>query len=148
MSRVRGKDTQPERALRRELRRAGIRYRSYRVIGGVSVDIAVPKRKLAILVHGCFWHGCRRHYTPPKSNRRFWQRKLAQNRDRDFRQRVVLKRLGWSVRVVWEHDLEETETARRVLASILAKESRLLSESSQSLRSSSRGTRRTLPLRS
>jgi DNA mismatch endonuclease (patch repair protein) len=110
MARIRAKDTGPERLLRRALRHAGIRYRSYPLLPG-RPDIAIPAARLAILVHGDFWHGCRRHYRPPSTRRDFWAAKLRSNRARD---RLVLRRLrvlGWRPLVVWECELERDPLA-------------------------------------
>jgi DNA mismatch endonuclease (patch repair protein) len=105
MSRIRSRNTRPERALRSALRRAGVRFRSYHRIRGVRVDFALPDLRVALLVHGCFWHGCPRHYTAPASNAVFWKRKLADNRSRDRRQLRMLRAAGWLPVVVWEHSL-------------------------------------------
>ncbi len=117
MSRVRGRDTWPELALRRSLRRLGVPYRSYLRIAGATVDAALPGRRTAILVHGCFWHGCPRHYKPPKSRVRYWTDKISANRARDRRQVSALRSAGWTVLVVWSHELRrepERAVARRL----------------------------------
>ncbi|MGA9839436.1 MAG: very short patch repair endonuclease [Thermoplasmata archaeon] len=118
MSRVRGVDTLPERKLRSTLRRAGIRFRSYRRIKGVKVDLVLPDKQTAVLVHGCFWHGCRYHYTAPKSRAAFWQRKVRENRERDRRQCAQLRRAGWRVWIVWEHSLEAPDRLISQLAGL------------------------------
>ena len=105
MSRIRSRDTGPERALRTALKRSGIRYRSYMVIGGVRVDLALPDARVVVLVHGCFWHGCPRHYTAPSNNAEFWRMKLDSNRRRDRRQLRSIRAAGWRVEVVWEHSV-------------------------------------------
>jgi DNA mismatch endonuclease, patch repair protein len=105
MSRIRSRDTLPELTLRRSLRRLGVSYRSYRRVAGTTVDVALPDRRTVILVHGCFWHGCRLHYQAPKSRVEFWTRKVAVNRARDRRQVRALRRAKWRVLVVWEHSL-------------------------------------------
>jgi len=110
MASIRARDTGPERLLRRALRHAGIRYRSYPRLPG-RPDIAIPTSRLAILVHGDFWHGCRRHYRPPSTRRDFWAAKLRSNRARD---RLVVRRLrmlGWRPLVVWECQLERDPLA-------------------------------------
>jgi DNA mismatch endonuclease (patch repair protein) len=105
MSRIRGRDTRPEIELRKSLRRLRIRYRSYRRIAGATVDVVLPDRRTVVLVHGCFWHGCRAHYKVPKSRVSFWTEKVAVNRARDRRQTDALRRANWRVVVVWEHAL-------------------------------------------
>ena len=71
----------------------------------VRPDFIFPKLKLAIFVDGCFWHGCPRHATQPKSNRVFWKKKLSQNISRDRRVNRALRRLGWQVIRIWECSL-------------------------------------------
>ena len=71
----------------------------------VRPDFVFRKQKVALFIDGCFWHGCPRCYTAPKSSRAFWGRKVVTNRERDKYQTVALKRLGWRVVRVWEHQL-------------------------------------------
>lgn len=104
MSRVRSKDSRAERSLRSALHLEGLRFRLHRRVEGVTVDILLPGPKVAVLVDGCFWHGCPRHATYPKSNQDYWLPKLAENRDRDARQAARLRKAGWRVIRVWEHD--------------------------------------------
>lgn len=68
------------------------------------MDIVFPWPKVAVLVDGCFWHGCPKHATYPKSNQDYWLPKLAENKDRDKRQSARLRKAGWRVIRVWEHD--------------------------------------------
>jgi len=104
MSRIRGGDTGPERLVRSLLHRMGFRFRLHRADLPGRPDIVLPKWRVAVLVHGCFWHrhgGCAFAYTP-KSRNEFWNRKFQLNMARD---KVVLRRLrslGWRVLVVWE----------------------------------------------
>lgn len=114
MSGIRGKDTRPELLVRRALHRAGLRFRlaSGRTLPG-RPDIVLPRHRAAIFVHGCFWHrhpGCAFAYTP-KSNRRFWLRKFAENVERDERNLRALRRLGWRTFVVWECSLTDGRLA-------------------------------------
>ena len=105
----RARNTRPERRLRRALREAGLGgYRlNWRKAPG-RPDIAYPGRRLAIFVHGCYWHHCERCYpNPPKSNTAFWERKFELNRERDGRKRESLERVGWSVIEAWECDLRD-----------------------------------------
>jgi DNA mismatch endonuclease (patch repair protein) len=73
----------------------------------VRPDFIFPKLKLAIFVDGCFWHGCPKHGTRPKSNRAFWNRKLSANKKRDLLVTRTLRRAGWRVLRIWEHDLHQ-----------------------------------------
>jgi len=104
MSRIRGKDTGPERTMEKLLRKAKIRFRKHYDITGTP-DFALPERKVAIFVDGDFWHG----YDYEKKGRKlpkFWKEKIERNIARDRRDRARLRRLGWKVVRVWEHDLE------------------------------------------
>lgn len=104
MSRVKSKDSEAERALRSALHSAGLRFRLHSRVEGVTVDVVFPNAKVAVLVDGCFWHGCPRHATYPKSNTSYWLPKLAENKDRDKQQSARLREAGWKVFRVWEHD--------------------------------------------
>jgi len=107
---VRRADTAPETIVRKLLHRLGFRFRLHRRDLPGTPDIALPRWKTVIFVHGCFWH---RHAhcvkaTTPKTNRRFWLDKFAANQRRDRRVAGQLRRLGWNVVTVWE-----CETANR-----------------------------------
>ena len=104
MARVKQKDTDAERALSSALHAEGLRFRLHRRIEGIAADIVFPVAKLAVFVDGCFWHGCPKHATYPKSNQDYWLPKLKENRERDKRQTTRLRKAGWSVIRVWEHD--------------------------------------------
>ena len=111
MSRVRNRDTAPERALRRLLTDMGYRYRlQYKRVPG-RPDIAFPGRRKVIWVHGCFWHGhpgCPKG-TLPKSRQDFWVPKLEGNRSRDIAVQAEAQRLGWQTLVVWECELRQQD---------------------------------------
>lgn len=104
MSRIRGRDTKPELAVRSTLHRLGYRFRvSKRELPGCP-DIVLARHHLVVFVHGCFWHrhrGCRFAYTP-KSNASFWSKKFEKNVERDSLNVRELRRLGWRVIVIWE----------------------------------------------
>ncbi len=78
-------------------------------------DFIFPKFRLAVFVDGCFWHGCPKHATKPKSNRAYWRRKFEGNRSRDKKTTAKLRREGWNVIRIWEHSLHQPE---RTLARI------------------------------
>jgi len=80
----------------------------------VRPDFAFPKLHLAVFVDGCFWHGCPKHATWPKTNAAFWRKKIARNRARDRRVNYALRKRGWVVVRVWEHALTRKEEARTV----------------------------------
>lgn len=111
MSRVRNRDTAPERMLRRLLTDLGYRYRlQYERLPG-RPDIAFPGRRKVIWVHGCFWHqhaGCPKAALP-KSRQDFWIPKLKGNQSRDLVVQSEARRLGWDAFVVWECELKDTE---------------------------------------
>jgi len=81
----------------------------------------LPGRKLAIFVHGCFWHGhdCARGARVPKANRDYWMAKVGRNRARDEGNREKLEALGWRVEVVWECDLKDQAGLEARLADML-----------------------------
>lgn len=118
------RDTGPERMLRRVLRQLGhVGYRlNWRGAAG-RPDIAFPGRRVAIFVHGCFWHHCPRCQTRlPMANRAFWKAKFASNRARDRRKRRALEAEGWTVLEFAECDIERRSSwvsakLRRSLAS-------------------------------
>ncbi len=100
------------------LARSSVRADSRRLLR-VNVDFVFPKQRLAIFVDGCFWHGCPKHATQPKNNAAFWRRKLDGNRRRDALVTRTLRRAGWRVLRVWEHELagkNQPRLARRLAA--------------------------------
>lgn len=109
MSGIRGSHTSPELAVRRALFAAGIRYRLHaRNLPG-RPDIVLPRAKLAIFVHGCFWHrhpGCRYAYMP-RSNIGFWKEKFESNVARDRRNLRTIRKSGWKALVIWECQINE-----------------------------------------
>ena len=121
MSRIRAKDTRPERLVRSLLHSLGYRFRLNRKDVPGSPDIVLPKYRTAIYVHGCFWHrhkGCSLAYTP-KSNLEFWSKKFTRNEARDAEVAVALKETGWKQIVVWECETRnEAALARRLKTSL------------------------------
>jgi DNA mismatch endonuclease (patch repair protein) len=108
MRRVKGRGTRPEIAVRRLIWRLGGRYRLNRADLPGKPDIVLAGRRLAIFVHGCFWHGhdCARGARVPKANRDYWVAKVARNRARDIAARGALAALGWRVETIWECELK------------------------------------------
>lgn len=84
----------------------------------IRPDFVFPKRKLAVFVDGCFWHGCPWHSTRPKGNAVFWAGKIEGNRLRDAESRAALRRKGWKVVRIWEHSLKDPAGRSRTLTRI------------------------------
>jgi len=108
MRRVKGRDTGPELIVRRTLTRLGARYRLHRADLPGRPDIVLPGRRLAIFVHGCFWHGhdCARGARVPQARSDYWTAKVSGNRARDARNAEALAAAGWRVETVWECELK------------------------------------------
>jgi DNA mismatch endonuclease, patch repair protein len=85
-----------------------------RSAAGVSVDFVFRNARVAVFVDGCFWHACPVHGTQPRGNRAFWREKLVRNAERDRRVTRGLRRAGWRVLRVWEHELARRHEARLV----------------------------------
>lgn len=104
----RARNTNPELSLRRLLREGGFTgYRLHWKRAPGHPDIAYPGRRIAVFVHGCFWHRCP-HCNPPlpKSHLDYWERKFELNKERDARKIRDLEAAGWSVFVIWECQLK------------------------------------------
>src|SRR3989344_3866445 len=111
MSRIRSRDTIPEKIVRSAIRRLGYRIQLHVKDLPGSPDIVLPRRNTVVFVHCCFWHRhsrCRFTYTP-KTRRTFWLRKFTENRDRDARARRHLRKLGWKVITVWECQTDDVK---------------------------------------
>jgi DNA mismatch endonuclease, patch repair protein len=109
MRRVKGRNTSPEMTVRKALTRLGARYRLHRKDLPGRPDIVLGPRKLAIFIHGCFWHGhgCARGARVPKQNRDYWVGKVARNVARDAKTRAALAEQGWRVETIWECELKQ-----------------------------------------
>jgi DNA mismatch endonuclease (patch repair protein) len=105
MSRIRGRNTRPELALRKALWREGLRYRLSVNLPG-RPDLTFRKTKVVVFVDGCFWHACPKHLIWPRNNANFWKRKISGNVARDKKATRELRRTGWLVFRFWEHDVE------------------------------------------
>jgi len=118
MANVRSRNTGPELVVRRALHSAGLRYRLHdgRLPG--RPDIVFASRKLALFVHGCFWHRCPHCKNGAKSvgsNKGYWLPKLARNSVRDKKARRRLRRMGWKVRVIWECQTKDAHKLDRIV---------------------------------
>jgi DNA mismatch endonuclease, patch repair protein len=122
MSGIRGKDTKPEHVVRRALFAAGYRFRLHRKDLPGAPDIALPGRKVAVFVHGCFWHMHRncRYAKMPATRPKFWAAKLRSNAERDRRSAEALVASGWRVLVVWECATRSKEVAARLPETLAA----------------------------
>jgi DNA mismatch endonuclease (patch repair protein) len=121
MSRIKSRDTEPERIVRSTLHRLGFRFRLHVSDLPGRPDIVLPKLRAVIFVHGCFWHrhhGCRLAYEP-KSRVDFWRRKFTQNVQRDQKVRLALRHSGRRVFVVWECETRNLKLLTRRLTKIL-----------------------------
>ena len=120
MSRIRSKNTRPERIVRSALHRIGLRFRLNRKIEGCRPDIVLVGRKTVVLVHGCFWHrhpGCK-FACVPKSRVDFWKQKFRLNVERDKRFRAGLMRAGWRVILIWECETKNRSTLETKLRNL------------------------------
>lgn len=121
MRRVKGRDTTPEMKVRRLLRGAGIGYR----LGGCGLpgrpDVVMKGRRIALFVHGCFWHGhdCPRGARQPRSNADYWIAKIDRNRARDDRVTAELQAQGWRVLTLWECEQKAPDWGERLLDALL-----------------------------
>jgi DNA mismatch endonuclease (patch repair protein) len=120
MSATKGQSNQWELSIRSALHRQGFRFRVYYrgILGSRrSIDIAFPARRVAVFLDGCFWHGCPKHATVPKTRTEFWKHKIATNRTRDRDTNRKLRKLGWKVIRVWSHESNPTD---RIIKQLMA----------------------------
>jgi len=114
MSRIRSRDTKPEVAVRRVLYKLGHTFRLHRHDLPGKPDIVLPKYRVAIFVHGCFWHqhtGCV-DCSNPKTNAKYWRPKLSANVQRDRKYRRRLRQVNWTPIVIWECQTQRAEQLR------------------------------------
>jgi len=121
MRQVRAKDTKPEMIVRRAAHALGRRFRLHRKDLPGRPDLAFARDRRAIFVHGCFWHGhdCKRGARTPKTNRAYWEAKIARNMARDRDALASLAALGWETLVVWECETRDLPALRERLAAFL-----------------------------
>ena len=113
MSRIRYKWTSPEKKVHNFLKGNKIQHKMHPK-PAPGADILIPGRKMAVLLHGCFWHACPKCGRIPKSRVSFWSAKIAGNRKRDNRIRRLLWKKGFAVLRIWEHELAKKNQARLV----------------------------------
>lgn len=105
-----GVNTSTELFLRSEIHKLGVRYsidKRPEVDFNRRADLLFRSAKLAVFVNGCFWHGCSIHGRMPKTNKRYWKKKINDNKSRDLETYKVLRARGWKVVVFWEHQNPE-----------------------------------------
>lgn len=109
MAQVTSRNTVPEIYVRRAIHRSGYRFSLHsRNLPGAP-DVILPKYKMVIFIHGCFWHwhGCKRSRMP-SSNKDYWTKKIAKNVQRDKECQAKLSSLGWECRIIWECELAKS----------------------------------------
>lgn len=121
MAAVRQRDTKPEVRVRSLIHRMGGRFSLHRKDLPGTPDIVLPKRRLAVFVHGCFWHGhdCNKG-RPPKTRQEYWVPKIGANKSRDKRKERELNALGWRVETVWQCELDDLARLTARLEALLA----------------------------
>jgi len=107
MSSIRSKNTRPELKLKKLLRGKGFFYQP-KVYG--NPDFINFKKRLVIFVDGCFWHKCKKHFIRPQTNKKFWMRKINSNVKRDRIVTKNLKKEGWKILRIWEHDIKNLKS--------------------------------------
>jgi DNA mismatch endonuclease (patch repair protein) len=107
MAKIKGKETKIEVLFRKELWKAGYRYRKN--VSGYfgKPDVLLRKYKLVIFTDSCFWHGCPRHFRMPATNKKYWKEKIERNRTRDRAVNRHYKKMGWKVFRIWEHNFKD-----------------------------------------
>lgn len=122
MSNVRNKDSKMEIKLRKELWRAGYRYRKN--VSGYfgKPDILFKKYETVVFVDSCFWHGCEKHFKLPTSKVKFWKNKIERNIERDKEVTRYYKSRKWKIFRVWEHELKNNfqKVVKRTIKIILS----------------------------
>jgi DNA mismatch endonuclease (patch repair protein) len=120
MSRIRSRNTKPEMTLRKALHASGVRgWRCHAKGIPGKPDIAFTRRKLAVFVDGCFWHGHPDYFTPGKSGA-YWDAKIERTRERDRTNNDALREAGWRVVRLWDFEVEQDTAGcvERVLAAL------------------------------
>ncbi len=121
MSRIRNRDTKPEKVVRSLAHSMGYRFRLHRKDLPGRPDLVFPARRKVIFVHGCFFHmhTCRYGMVTPRTNAEFWQNKRLSNVERDKRNIAALEQAGWQVLVIWECQTRTPEVLPPILKGFL-----------------------------
>ncbi|KAA6322534.1 Very short patch repair protein [termite gut metagenome] len=122
MSKIRSKNTKPEMALRKALFARGYRYRvNYKKLPG-KPDIVFPKYKIAIFVHGCFWHGHEKGCIDshiPKTNIEYWSEKIRKNKERDENNIARILSMEWKVLIIWDCEIQQKNNIELLIQTII-----------------------------
>jgi len=117
MRAVKSRDTAPELKVRRAAHALGLRFRLGRTDLPGKPDLVFPSRRVALFVHGCFWHDhdCARGARTPQTNGAYWQAKIARNVARDAASLASLQKLGWKPAVIWECETKDAAKLARLI---------------------------------
>lgn len=115
MSKIRSKWTKQEIIVHNYFKGNKIRHEMHPKMEG-SPDIILTDRKVAIFLHGCFWHKCPIHYKEPKSKKKFWKSKIERNVLRDRKNIKLLRRNSWKNIIIWEHDIKNKNFVKKIRA--------------------------------
>ena len=117
MRAVKSRDTSPELKVRRAAHALGLRFRLGRSDLPGKPDLVFPSSRIALFVHGCFWHGhdCARGARMPQTNRAYWQAKIARNMQRDAASLASLRKLDWKPAVIWECETKDAARLARLI---------------------------------
>lgn len=121
MSRIRSKDTKPEKTVRKILTQFGLRYRLHNAKLPGKPDIVISKIKTIFFINGCFWHqhkGCKRQAVP-KANIEYWGAKLKRNFEKQKKDIKLLRKDGWKVHIIWECETKDENRLIKKLKKIL-----------------------------
>ncbi|MCC8946864.1 DNA mismatch endonuclease Vsr [Bradyrhizobium sp. Arg62] len=124
MAAIRSKHTRPEMVVRQYLFKGGLRYRLHPKQLPGKPDIVFPSRRVAVFVHGCFWHGCTKCVDGTrvvKSNSKYWVAKIEGNRLRDARNKKALRREGWKCLTVWECETLKPKKLHQLFTAIASR---------------------------
>jgi len=120
MSLIKGQWTKPEKWLHNYLRGWKVPHKMHPKMEGAP-DVILPIEKIAVFIHGCFWHGCKKCYKAPVNHAKFWRAKVLANIRRDGKNVRLLKNRGWNVKIIWEHEIPRYGTKETVRNLIKAK---------------------------
>lgn len=122
MSRIKGKDTKPEKLVRNYLFSKGFRFRKNDKRYPGKPDIILPKYNTSIFVHGCFWHG---HHCKagklPETRKGFWKNKINATKARDKSNQEALRSMGWKVIVIWECEIKTIKFREKTFRNLIDK---------------------------